>query len=213
NSGFDSGGVIVCSFGQTAPGHQSYYFTLIYLHCDAAAAAVLNALQIRHDWSACLPQSRTGRLQFSQPYDTSGGLGQMLPGRQVFSAVGSRILRKRQRRDSRRTLPAFAIKSIVRSKKTKRAIGKLFLIPDASLRHIDDAPRHDLAHSTGIGRPGALASRLEEPLPGLIESRTKHRNGFGIEVRLRPDQINNAGHPRTPSPKRPTCPAGIAAGN
>src|SRR5262249_49575576 len=83
-----------------------------------------------------------------------------------------------------------------------RAVGKLYLIPDAPLRHIDDAPRHDLAHSTGIGRPGALAFRLEEPVPGLIEGRTKYSNGFGIEVRLRPDQINNAGHPRTPTPKR-----------
>ena len=89
----------------------------------------------------------------------------MLRGRQAFSAVGSRNLGKRQRRDShsRRTLPAFTLKSIVRSKKTKRAIGKLFLIPDPPLRHIDYAPRHDLAHNTGIGRPGALASRLEEP--------------------------------------------------
>src|SRR5262249_40323586 len=89
-------------------------------------------------------------------------------------------------------------------------IGKLYLIPDAPLRHIDDAPRHDLAHSTGIGRPGALAFRLEEPVPGLIEGRTKYINGFGIEVRLRSDQINNAGHPRTPTPKRRRR---IAAGN
>src|SRR4029077_13705278 len=99
----------------------------------------------------------------------------MLRDQQAFSAVGSRNLGKRQRRDShsRRTLPAFALKSIVRSKKTKRAIGELFLIPDAPLRHIDDEPRHDLAHSTGIGRPTALASRLEEPVPGLIEGRTE----------------------------------------
>src|SRR5215831_18710591 len=117
----------------------------------------------------------------------------MLRGRQAFS----RNLGKRQRRDShsRRTLRVFALKAIVRSKKTKRVIDKLFLIPDAPLRHIDDAPRHDLAHSTGIGRPGALASRLEEPVPGLIEGCTKYSNGFGIEVRLGPDQVNNAGHP------------------
>ena len=46
----------------------------------------------------------------------------MLRGRQAFSAVGSRNLGKRQRRDShsRRTLPSFALKSIVRSEKTKR---------------------------------------------------------------------------------------------
>src|SRR5262249_57660644 len=126
----------------------------------------------------------------------------MLRDRQAFSAVGSCNLGKRQRRDShsRRALLAFALKSIVRSKKTKRAIGKLYLIPDAPLRHIDDAPRHDLAHSTGIGRPGALAFRLEEPVPGLIEGRTKYSNGFGIEVRLWPDQINNAGHPPPPPP-------------
>jgi hypothetical protein len=60
-------------------------------------------------------------------------------------------------------LPASALKSIVRSKKTKGTIGKLFLIPGAPLRHIDDAPRNDLAHSTGIGGPGTLTSRLEEP--------------------------------------------------
>src|SRR5262249_3931785 len=89
----------------------------------------------------------------------------MLRGRQAFSAVGSRNLGKRLRRDShsRRTLPAFALKSIVRSKKTKRAIGKLFLIPDAPLRHIDDAPRHDLAPSTGISRAGGTASPPVEP--------------------------------------------------
>ena len=81
------------------------------------------------------------------------------------------------------------LKSIVRSKKTNRTIGELFLIPGAPLRHIDDAPRNDLAHSTGIGRPGALASRLEEPVPGLIEGRTEDSDGFGIEGRLGPDQI------------------------
>src|SRR5215471_21567688 len=138
----------------------------------------------------------------------------MLRGREAFSAVGSRNLGKRQRRDSysRRTLPAFALKSIVRSKKTKRAIGKLFLIPDTPLRHIDDAPRHDLAHGTGIGGPGTLASQLEEPLPGLIEGSTKHSNAFGIEVRLRPDQINNAGHQRIPNQSNGPAPLGSRRG-
>ena len=97
---------------------------------------------------------------------------------------------------SRRTLPASALKSIVRSKKTKSTIGKLFLIPGAPLRHIDDAPRNDLAHSTGIGGPGTLTSRLEEPVPGLIEGRREYGNGFGIEGRIGPNQVNNAGHPR-----------------
>ena len=75
--------------------------------------------------------------------------------------------------------------SIVHGKKSNRAVGKLLLIPDAPLRHIDDAPRHDLAHGTRIGGPGALASRLEEPVPGLIEGRREYGNSFGIEGRLR----------------------------
>jgi hypothetical protein len=45
------------------------------------------------------------------------------------------------------------------------------LIPDAPLRHIDNPPRHHLAHNARIGGPGALASRLEEPIPGLVEGR------------------------------------------
>ena len=117
----------------------------------------------------------------------------MLRGRHVFSDVGTCNLGKRRRRDSR----SFVLMPIVRSKKTNRTIGKLFLIPGAPLCHIDDAPRNDLAHSTGIGRPGALVSRPEEPVPGLIEGRTKHSDGFGIEGRPGPDQINNADHPRT----------------
>ena len=60
--------------------------------------------------------------------------------------------------------------------------------PSAPLRHIDDAPRNDLAHSMRIGGPGALASQLEEPVPGLIEGRRGYGNGFGIEGRLGPDQ-------------------------
>ena len=121
-----------------------------------------------------------------------------------MSAACSRNLGKRRRRDSgsRRTLPASALKSIVRCKETKSTIGKLFLIPGAPLRHIDDAPRNDLAHSTGIGGPGTLTSRLEEPVPGLIEGRSEYGNGFGIEGRIGPDQINNAGRPRTPRSKR-----------
>ena len=97
----------------------------------------------------------------------------MLRRRQAFSAVGSSNLGKRGRRDScsRRTLPAVALMSIVRSKKSNRAVGKLLLIPDAPLRHIDNPPRHHLAHSARIGGPGAIASRLEEPIPGLIEGR------------------------------------------
>ena len=73
----------------------------------------------------------------------------MLRGRHVFSDVGTCNLGKRRRRDSR----SFVLKPIVRSKKTNRIIGKLFLIPGAPLCHIDDAPRNDLAHSMGIGRP------------------------------------------------------------
>jgi hypothetical protein len=97
----------------------------------------------------------------------------MLRRRQALSAVCSSNLGKRGRRDScsRRTLPAVALMSIVRSKKSNRAVGKLLLIPDAPLRHIDNPPRHHLAHSARIGGPGALASRLEEPIPGLIEGR------------------------------------------
>jgi hypothetical protein len=119
------------------------------------------------------------------------------------SAACSRNLGKRRRRDSRsrRTLPASALKSIVRSKKTKSTIGNLFLIHGAPLRHIDDAPRNDLAHSTGIGGPGTLTSRPQERVPGLIEGRREYGNGFGIEGRRRPDQIRNAGHPRTPTRK------------
>jgi hypothetical protein len=65
----------------------------------------------------------------------------------------------------------FGLMSIVRSKKSNGAVGKLLLIPDAPLCHIDNPPRHHLAHSARIGGPGALASRLEEPIPGLIEGR------------------------------------------
>ena len=39
---------------------------------------------------------------------------------------------------------------------------------------------NDLAHSTGIGGTGALASRPNHPVPGLIEGRTKHSDDFGI---------------------------------
>jgi hypothetical protein len=97
----------------------------------------------------------------------------MLRRWQAVSAVCSSNLGKRGRRDSRfrRTLPAVGLMSIVRSKKSNRAVGKLLLIPDAPLCHIDNPPRHHLAHSARIGGPGALASRLEEPIPGLIEGR------------------------------------------
>ena len=106
-------------------------------------------------------------------------------------------LGKCRRRDSRsrRTLPEVARKSIVYSEKANRAVGKLFLIPDASLRHIDDPPRHHLAHSTGIGGPGALASRPQKPVPSLVKGGREYGNGFGIEGGLGPDRINNAGHP------------------
>ena len=90
-------------------------------------------------------------------------------------------------------MSAFVIKSIVRSKKTNRTINKLFFIVGAPLRHVDDAPRHNLAHSAGIGWPGALASGLKEPVPGLFESRREHGNRFRIEGYFRPNQINNAG--------------------
>jgi hypothetical protein len=135
-------------------------------------------------------------------------------GRQAFSAVGPRSLGKRRRCDScsRKPLLAFALISIVRSEKTNRTVGKFFLIPDAPLRHLDDAPRNDLAHSTGIGGPGALASRPNQPVPGLIEGRTKHSDSFGIEGCLRPDEVNNTGHPRTPTPQRQACAAGSRRG-
>ena len=51
--------------------------------------------------------------------------------------------------------------------------------------------------------PGAVAE---------LKLRTKHSDGFGIEGRLGPDQINNAGHPRTPAPKRQACAAGSRRG-
>src|SRR6266436_7533577 len=62
------------------------------------------------------------------------------------------------------------------------------------------------------GRPSALASRLEEPVPGLIEGRTEYGNDFGIEVRLGPDQIDNAGHLRTRTPNRRPAPLGSRRG-
>jgi hypothetical protein len=71
--------------------------------------------------------------------------------------------------------------------KTNRTVGKLFLILDAPLRHLDDVPHNDLAHSTGIGGPGTLASRPKQPVLGLIEGRTKDSDRFGIEGCLRPD--------------------------
>ena len=89
----------------------------------------------------------------------------MLRRWQAVSAVCSSNLGKRGRRDSRfrRTLPAVGLMSIVRSKKSNRAVGKLLLIPDAC--HIDNPPRHHLAHSARMGGPGALASRLEGAYP------------------------------------------------
>jgi hypothetical protein len=47
-----------------------------------------------------------------------------------------------------------------------------------------------------------LASRLEEPLPGLLEGRREDGNGFGVEGYFGLNQINNAGHSRTPAPKQ-----------
>ena len=40
----------------------------------------------------------------------------------------------------------------------------------------------------GIGGPGTLTSRLEEPVPGLVEGRREYGNRFGIEGRIGPDQ-------------------------
>jgi hypothetical protein len=109
-------------------------------------------------------RSRTRRPKSSQRCDTSST---PLRQRQTLFAACSRNLGKRRRRNGRfrRDLPAFLLKSIVDSKKTNHTINKLFLILGAPLRHVDDAPRHHLAHSTGIGWPGALASRLKEPVP------------------------------------------------
>jgi hypothetical protein len=53
-------------------------------------------------------------------------------------------------------------------------------------------PRNNLAHGTGIGRPGTLASRLEEPLPSLLVGGREDGNGFGVEGYLGINQINNA---------------------
>jgi hypothetical protein len=45
-----------------------------------------------------------------------------------------------------------------RGKKPKCAVGKLFLVLDTTLRHIDDAPRHHLPHRASIGGPGTFAA-------------------------------------------------------
>jgi hypothetical protein len=62
--------------------------------------------------------------------------------------------------------------------------------------------RRAITSRWGIGGLGTLASRPEEPDPGLIEGRRAYGNGFGIEGRRGPDQTGNAGHPRIPTRKR-----------
>jgi hypothetical protein len=128
-----------------------------------------------------------GRPKSFQRCDTSNRPSELLRQWRAVSAACGRNLGKSRPRDNRfRTiLPAFVLKSIVHGKKKNRPIGKLFLIPGAPLRHIDDAPRNDLARSAGVGGPGAFAPRLDEPVPGLIEGRREDGNGFGIEGALR----------------------------
>jgi two-component system, response regulator PdtaR len=157
-------------------------------------------------YDSLLSQSHMGRSKSSRPYDTSSKPPRQ---RRVLSAIRRRNLGKRRRHNGRCRRNLLALrKSIVRSKKTNRTIGKFFLVLGAPLRHIDDAPRNDLSHGAGVGGPGALASRLEEPLPGLIKGRREYRNSFGTKGRLGPDQIKNAGHARTPTPKPQACAAG-----
>jgi hypothetical protein len=90
------------------------------------------------------------------------------------------------------------LKSMVRSKKTDCAIGKLFLIPDAPLRHIDDAPRKHRQGSLGMAvAPLALSditaadgekssnippATLKDPCPGCPSCRARQARGAALRV-------------------------------